>query len=326
MPESSGSFSDLVLLGRRILEKEARALAGLVTTLDETFAQACQMLFECRGTLLLTGMGKSGIVARKWASTFSSTGTRAYFINPAEAPHGDMGIIHSGDVLIALSYSGETEELTHVLRHAKQEGVPCIAITGNAKSLLATQASVVLSVALSEEACPLGLAPTTSTTLMMALGDAMAMTLMQMHGFTERDFARLHPGGALGRQHWLRVSELMHRGASLPVVKADDAFERVLSEMTRKCLGLAIVMDGDTLLGVITDGDLRRGFQGKRIHPGTLASELMTNAPRTIPIGALASEAREMMERHSIQQLLVTDQKRVAGVIHLYDLLRAKVV
>lgn len=322
---------DLVLSGRRTLEKEAQALHALVDRIDARFAEACEMIFACRGTLVLTGMGKSGLVARKWASTLSGTGTAAYYLNPAEASHGDLGILRSEDILVALSASGETEELAHVLRHANETGVKSIGVTGNAQSSLARQVSLVLSVELPPEACPLGLAPTTSTTVMMALGDAVAVTLMEMRGFTEKDFARLHPGGSLGRKLWLRVGELMHEGEAIPVIRPDDTLDRVLVEMTRKCLGLAIVMEGAAVLGVVTDGDLRRFFQARegaaRSHATTLASDIMTRHPRTISRDALAVEAREMMEKNRIHQLLVTGAAgELVGVVHLHDLLRARVL
>jgi arabinose-5-phosphate isomerase len=310
-----------------VVEKEAKALASLVDSIDESFARACEVIFNCRGAVLLTGMGKSGLVARKWFATFLGTGTKAYFLNPAEASHGDLGLVRPEDVLIALSYSGETEELGYVLRHARECGVNSIGVTGNPASSLARQVSLVLPVRLSEEACPLGLAPTTSTTMMMALGDALAVTLMQMRGFTEQDFARLHPGGSIGRRLWLRVEELMHKEDAIPRVGPGDKWEDVLVEMTRKCLGLAVVMEGERVLGVITDGDLRRCFQAKRVTSKSIAEELMTRHPKTIPSSALAVQAAELMEKTSINHLLVVDgPHRLAGVLHLQDLLRAKVL
>jgi arabinose-5-phosphate isomerase len=319
--------NDLVLLGRRTIEKEAHALSAFVDTLDESFARACDLIYGCQGTVLLSGMGKSGLVARKWAATFSGTGTKAYFVNPAEASHGDLGLVRPEDVLIALSYSGETEELSYVLRHAQDCRVPRIAVTGRRLSSVARQAEVVLSVELSEEACPLNLAPTTSTTLMMALGDALAITLMQMRGFTEQDFARLHPGGSLGRRLWLRVEELMHGGPAIPRVAPGAVLEEVLVEMTRKCLGLAVVMDDARILGVITDGDLRRCFQKNKVSSLSRAEELMTGSPKTIPSRALAVEAGAIMEKTSINHLLVLDDREeLAGILHLQDLLRAKVI
>lgn len=323
-------LSDLLLLGRRTIEVEAKALTELAATLNENFVSATDVLFSCRGTVILTGMGKSGLVARKWASTFSSTGTKAYFLNPAEAPHGDLGILRKEDILIALSFSGETEELSYVLRHAEDEQLFILAVTGNPDSTLAKRANLVLSVALSEEACPLGLAPTTSSTLMMALGDALAVTLMQRRNFTERDFAKLHPGGALGRRLWLRVENLMHRDGALPLIAPDDALESVLLEMTRKRLGLAVVVLDSKVMGVVTDGDLRRFFQENGQNRKNLldfqAKDVMTCNPKSIGRQALAVEAREKMEQSAIQHLLVLDSEKLVGVIHLQDLLRAKVL
>ncbi len=319
--------SDLLLIGRRAIEKEGQALSALAPTLGDSFVKACELIFACKGTVLMTGMGKSGLVARKWASTFSSTGTKAYFINPAEAPHGDLGILHGDDLVVALSYSGETEELGYVLRHAKELGIPTIGVTGSPESSLARQTSLLLSVQVSEEACPLGLAPTTSTTLMMALGDALAVTLIQMRGFTENDFARLHPGGSLGRKLWLRVDSLMHAGTAIPKVDPQGSFAQVLMEMTQKRLGLTVVMEGEEIRGIITDGDLRRYFQRKGGNTQSVAGDLMTTHPKTISVKALAVEAREVMENNKIHQLLVVDsQGKLVGVIHLQDLLRAKVL
>jgi arabinose-5-phosphate isomerase len=318
---------DLVAIGRETIRREAQALAALVDSIDDSFSRAARLLFECRGTVILTGMGKSGLVARKWAATFASTGTKAYFLDAAEASHGDLGLVHPDDVLVALSMSGETEELGVVLRHARETGVRAVGVTGNRSSSLARQTEVLLCVLPSAEACPLGLAPTTSTTLMMAIGDALAAALMTLRGFTERDFARLHPGGTLGRRLWLRVAELMHSGTALPLVKPDDPLEHLLLEMTRKRLGLAVVMDGTAVAGVITDGDLRRHFQRAAVDRGSHARDLMTRDPKRIPSGALAIEAREAMERFKIQQLLVVDESdRLVGVVHFQDLLRAKVM
>lgn len=326
-PETPMTGNDLVLLGRRTIQKEAEALASFVHQIDEDFSKACEMILQCQGTVLLTGMGKSGLVARKWSSTFSGTGTKSYFINPAEASHGDLGIVRSGDVLIALSNSGETEELSYVLRYVKELGIPLIAVTGNPESSLAKRSSLILSVHLSEEACPLGLSPTTSTTLMMALGDAIAVTLMQMRGFTEADFARLHPGGSLGRRLWLRVGELMHRGSEIPRNHPQDKIEKVLLEMTQKCLGMSVVVDGETIVGVVTDGDLRRYFQTHSFNPEATASDLMTKNPKRISSQSLALEARELMEKSSIHNLIIVDEyDKLQGVLHIHDLMRKKVM
>lgn len=320
-------MDDLLLSGKQTIRKEADALGVFSETLTPVFSDACRKIFECKGTVLLTGMGKSGLVARKWASTFLSTGTRSYFINPAEASHGDLGIVHREDILIALSHSGETDELNSILRFARENTIPIIGVTSNVNSSLAKQSSLILSVHLSAEACPLGLAPTTSTTLMMALGDAITVTLMQMRGFTEKDFARLHPGGSLGRKLWLRVTELMHEGSALPVVSPIDKVENVLVEMTQKRLGCTVVVDSGEILGIITDGDLRRLFQRGKLNSELRADQMMTKNPKRIESTALADEAREVMEKNMIQQLLVVDKAgKLHGIIHLHDLFRKKIV
>lgn len=319
--------SDLVLTGRRTLKQEAEALASMVDTLDETFGQTCELLFACKGAVVLTGMGKSGLVARKWASTFLSTGTKAYFLNPAEASHGDLGLLRAEDVLVALSLSGETQELRPVLNFARDSAVASVAVTQNPQSSMAEQATIVLPVQVREEACPLGLAPTTSTTLMMALGDAVAITLMQMRGFSEKDFARFHPGGSLGRRLWLRVGELMHTGEKVARVAPNTGIQDVLLEMTRKCLGLAVVMEGDQVRGIITDGDLRRAFQNRGFQAELCAEDILTTNPKRIRQSSLAADAADIMAQNSIQQLLIDDENGCfVGVVHLYDLLRAKVV
>jgi len=319
--------NDIVLMGRKVLEREARALSAFVSELDAQFSTACEKIIQCKGTVLLTGIGKSGLVARKWSSTFASTGTKSYFINPAEASHGDLGIMHSEDLLIALSYSGETEELSSILRHACETGVYRIGVSGNKESSLARQCDITLSVKTTEEVCPLNLAPTTSTTLMMALGDALAVVLMQLRGFTEKDFARLHPGGSLGRRLWLRVKDLMHSGNSIPKVNLSDSWQSVLLTMTEKRLGLAVVMKEQEVLGVITDGDLRRFLQSGKFKDTALAADFMTRDPKFILEDALVVEARELVEKNSVQQLLVKDSnEKLTGVVHVYDLLKKKVL
>ncbi len=322
----NSEFSDWLIVGRRTIEKESTALAELALNLGAPFVDSAQRIHRCQGTVLLTGMGKSGLVARKWSSTFSSTGTKSYFINPAEAPHGDLGIVHSNDLLIALSNSGETEELGVILRHAHESKIPTIGVTSIATSSLARQVDLVLPVLIREEADPLNLLPTTSTTLMMALGDALAIVLMQMRGWTEKNFARLHPGGTLGRRLWLRVDQLMHSGDALPIVATDTDFNTVLLVMTEKRLGLAIVMKNEIVAGIVTDGDLRRFFQKSRRNAGVVAADLMTTQPKSIAVEALAVEARGLMENNKIQHLLVMQDSKLVGVLHLQDLLKAKVV
>lgn len=319
--------SEIISLGKKALKREAAALSSFVDSIDSGFVLACEKILGCEGTILLTGIGKSGLIARKWASTFASTGTKAYFINPAEASHGDLGILHPTDLLISLSYSGETEELGTIVRHAKESGVYRIAVTGNKESSLAKQSNLSLSVYTSEEVCPLNLAPTTSTTLMVALGDAIAVTLMQLRGFTERDFARLHPGGSLGQRLWLKVKDLMHSGESIPKVNPEDHWQNVLLTMTEKRLGLAVVIEQDRVLGVITDGDLRRFIQSGKMDERARAREIMTTQPKFVSENSLVVDAREIVEQNSVQQLLVQDDDgRLTGVIHVYDLLKKKVL
>lgn len=317
---------DPLALGRQTLQKEAQALAGFVSTLDQSFVRACEMVLNCSGTVLMTGMGKSGLVARKWAATLAGTGTKSHYINPAEARHGDLGMVRPGDLLVALSFSGETEELGPILNFSRETGVPSIGITRNLSSSVARQTSLALSVDIPEEACPLGLAPTTSTTIMMALGDAIAVTVMQMRGFSERDFARLHPGGSLGRRLWLRVRELMHDEKAIPAVAPESDLKHVLITMTEKRLGLAVVIEDGKILGIITDGDLRRHFQKNSFSETATAAQMMTAHPQTIDAEALAVEARERLESLKIQHLLVLSQDKLVGIVHLHDLLRAKVV
>ncbi len=325
--------SDWLLSARRTLQKEIASIGEMEKRLGNDFATACEKILSCQGTVVLTGMGKSGLIARKWMATFSSTGTTSYFLNPAEAAHGDLGILRAGDLLIALSFSGETEELANVIRYARETQTFVIGVTGNSTSSLAKESNLVLSVAISEEACPLNLAPTASTICMMALGDALAVALMERREFTEKDFARLHPGGSLGRRLWLRVKELMHREEALPLVAPETPFTEVLMEMTRKRLGLAIVSEHGQVLGIVTDGDVRRHFQHLSADSvKSKARDMMTTNPKSIGESALAVDAREVMEKNRIQHLLVysestpADAPRLLGVVHLQDLLRAKVV
>lgn len=321
------SPNDIILMGKNAIEKEAEALQALSQSLSSYFSEACKKILDCKGTVLLTGMGKSGLIARKWASTLASTGTKAYFINPAEASHGDLGIMHEKDLLVALSYSGETEELSSILRHANDLNVFRIAVTGREGSSLAQQSDLTLLAQAPEEVCPLNLAPTTSTTLMMALGDALAVTLMQLRGFSEKDFARLHPGGSLGRRLWLKVKDLMQGKEAIPTISPKSNWETVLLTMTEKRLGLGVVLENGKVLGVITDGDLRRFLQSGKKRETITAEELMTTHPKFISENALAVEAREMIEKHSVQQLLVQDERgNLSGVLHVYDLLKKKVL
>lgn len=313
---------------RRVLEVETSALAALRARLDDRFARALDLLLGCRGKVVVTGVGKSGIVCRKIAATLASTGTPAFFLHAGEGSHGDLGTLVRGDVLIAVSNSGETQEVLSLLPAARRLGLPLIAVTGGPDSTLGRAADVVLDVSVPEEACPLNLAPTASTTVTMALGDALAIALLEERGFSMEDFAQLHPAGALARR-LLRVEDVMHRGAGVPLVPAGAALKETLVEITSKRLGVTGVVDaGGELVGVVTDGDLRRGLERAADIRTLTAHDLMTTSPKTIGGGALAAEAIAVMERHAITSLfiLADGSRRPLGVIHLHDLLRAGVV
>jgi arabinose-5-phosphate isomerase len=312
---------------RRVLEIESRALVDVGRRLDGSFARAVELLLACRGKVIVSGVGKSGLVCRKIAATFSSTGTPAFFLHAVEGGHGDLGTLVRGDLLLAVSNSGETE-VVHLLPVARRFAIPVIAMCGNLDSTLARRADVVLDVSVPEEACPLGLAPTASTTVQMALGDALAIALLEERGFSADDFALLHPAGALGRR-LLRVEDVMHRGAEIPVVPEDASLEDTVVEMSSKRLGVTGVVDAaGELVGVVTDGDLRRGLERTRDGRALRARDLMSRSPRTIAAGALAGEAVALMERSGpITSLFIVDDSRApVGVVHLHDLLRAGVV
>lgn len=314
---------------RRVLRVESDAVRSLAERLDGEFLRAVDLILETRGKVIVCGMGKSGIICQKIASTLSSTGTPAFFLHPAEGVHGDLGMISRDDIMVAVSNSGETEELTKIIPAVKRAGVKMIAMTGGAKSTLARYADVVLDVGVKEEACSLGLSPTASTTAALAMGDALAVTLLERRGFKAEDFAELHPAGSLGRK-LMKVSELMHTGEQMPMVNADTPMKEAILEMTRKRLGVTGVFDGGRLAGVITDGDLRRAMEkGEKGGPvmEKTAGELMTRDPKTITEDSLAETALRIMEEHSITSLFVTGEGgRTAGVVHMHDLLRAGVV
>ena len=318
-------MADLAL-ARKVLETEAAAILALVRRLDGRFDAAVQLLRHCAGRVIVTGMGKSGIICRKIAATLTSTGTAAFFLHPAEAFHGDLGVIQGNDVVIALSYSGETEEILRLLETIRRLGATLIAITGFPSSSLAQAADVALDCSVAEEACPMNLAPTASTTAALAIGDALAMTLLVEKGFKPEDFANLHPGGKLGKR-LMRVESLMHGGKQCPTVRADTRMHDVIYEMSSKGLGMTCVLDGgDALLGIITDGDLRRHMDRA---PGILeltAADVMTRAPVSIPPTTLATEALNIMEQRKITSIPVVDgdTRRVAGVVHLHDLWRTE--
>ena len=314
-------------LARRVLQTEAAAILALIDRLDDRFTQAVRLLLACRGRVIVTGMGKSGIVCRKIAATLSSTGTSAFFLHPAEAVHGDLGVLQSSDVVLALSYSGETEELVRLLETIKRLGATLIAMTGKAHSTLATAADVWLDAGVSEEACPMNLVPTASTTAALALGDALAMTLLVARGFQEQDFASLHPGGKLGKR-LMRVASLMHSGDDMPQVRLEAPLPDVLYEISRKGLGMTCVLDADDrLAGIITDGDLRRHMSTDRRLLDRLAADVMTRNPVTLSRDVLAAQALNILESRKITALVVVDAEGVAeGVLHLHDLWRTQMI
>jgi arabinose-5-phosphate isomerase len=307
---------------KRVLRIEAEAIAGLIERLDERFERAVELLFGCKGRVVVTGMGKSGLIGRKIAATFASTGTPSVFLHAAEALHGDLGMLMSDDVLVAISYGGETEELLELLETVKRLGLRLVTLTANARSTLATASDVTLDIGVKEEACSLNLAPTASTAAALAMGDALAVALLDRRGFREEDFAALHPGGRLGKK-LQRVESLMHSGDDLPRVAPSARMPDVIYEMSRKGLGLtAVVENGGKLLGLITDGDLRRlMLKRKKETLDLTAAECMTKNPVTIPRTELAAAALRLMEERKITSVLVTDgDGRLEGVVHIHDL------
>lgn len=309
--------------GKRVLEIEARAISALVDRLDQRFTDAVAVLARCEGKVVVTGMGKSGLIGQKIAATLASTGSPAFFLHPAEAIHGDLGMVTRGDTLLAISNSGETEEVVKLLPVLKRLNIPVVAMTGKLHSTLAKHSDVVLDVSVAEEACPLGLAPTASTTATLAMGDALAIALLEHRGFKAEDFALVHPGGTLGRRLLLKVSDVMHQGAAVPKVKATAPAREAILQMTGKQLGMTTVVNrAGRLVGVITDGDLRRALeQGKDLRKAK-AADLGTKSPKSIGPDTLATAALELMERHSITSLVVLDGQTIRGVVHLHDLLK----
>jgi len=314
---------------REVLDVEASGILSLRDQLDESFVRAVELLFGCKGKVVVTGLGKSGLICRKIAATLSSTGTPSFFLHAGDGIHGDLGMMMKGDVVVAVSNSGETEELLKLLPIIKRLGLKLIAMTGNPNSALAQAADVSLNVIVKEEACSLGLSPTASTTAVLAMGDALAVVLLRERNFKEEDYALRHPGGILGRRLLLHVEDLMHRGEELPLVGQDSPMKETLLEITSKRLGVTGVTDNrGQLVGVITDGDLRRGLDNKGNIFRLKAKDLMTKNPKTAPADELASRALALMERHSITSLFIQQNgaKRPAGVIHIHDLLKAGIV
>ena len=331
-PESVEKFSNdaaWIASGRKVLHIERNALQSLETRLDGTFAEACRRLMACKGRVVCTGMGKSGHIANKIAATLASTGTPAFYVHPGEASHGDLGMILDTDVVLALSNSGESDEINLIMPVLKRQGNVIISLTGKPESRLAQFSDVHLDVSVPEEACPLGLAPTSSTTVSLALGDALAVALLEARGFNSEDFARSHPAGSLGRRLLVRIEDLMHAGDALPRVALSANITDALLEMSQKGLGMTAIVQGDgSLAGVFTDGDLRRALQkGPLDFSATPVTALMATQPKTVNQSHLAVEAAQLLERHQINGLLVVDDAgRLVGALNLHDLLRARVL
>jgi arabinose-5-phosphate isomerase len=314
--------------GRRVIENEAAAVLSLAERIDDRFATACELMLSCHGRVVVTGMGKSGHIGGKIAATLASTGTPSFFVHPGEAGHGDLGMITRDDLLLALSHSGDSSEILTILPMLKRLGVPLVALTGNVESALGRQADVALDTSIKEEACPLGLAPTSSTTVALALGDALAVALLEARGFSREDFAFSHPSGSLGRKLLIRVRDIMHAGADVPCVDADVAIRDALLEMTAKKLGMTAVTDEEgLLLGIFTDGDLRRLLERSIDIHTTLIRDVIRGGCATVHPDALATESVRIMEERRINALLVIDdQERLVGALNMHDLLKAGVV
>lgn len=323
--KSQAAHKDLVELGKSVVEIEGRTVSSLVNRIDENFAKACQLLLDCTGRVVVIGMGKSGHIGGKIAATMASTGTPAFFVHPSEAKHGDMGMITTKDVIIAISNSGETDELISLLPLIKRLNIPLISLTGNQRSTLAKQSTVNLDVTVSEEACPFNLAPTSSTTATLVMGDALAITLLQAKNFTAEDYAFYHPGGSLGKRLLLRIEDMMRIAGSVPKVREDATVKDALCEMTEKNLGMTCVVNAEgELIGVFTDGDLRRTLNSEQNLRITAIKEVMTPKCKTIAPDTLAADALVMMETHKIWSLVVVDDNnRLLGIAHMHDLLNA---
>lgn len=318
----------LIEAGRRVLKIESESVAGMIDRIDENFAGVVERLNECLGHVVVTGMGKSGLIGSKIASTFSSIGLPAVFLHAAEASHGDIGIISRNDIILALSNSGETEEIVKLLPTLGRIKCTLVALTGNPESTLALRSDFVLHTGVREEACSLGLVPTSSTTATLAMGDALAMALLELRGFRAEDFAQNHPGGSLGRKLLTTVGDLMRRGGEVPRVGTEAGISDVLREMSQKCLGTTLVVDAaGALLGIITDGDLRRTIEKKKDILAARAGDLMSPNPKTVHEDSMATQAVQLMEEHAITSLVVSeDGKTIDGIIHLQDLLKAGIV
>lgn len=315
-------------VGKDVIHSEIQAIQALIPRIGEDFSKACQLMLACEGRIVVLGMGKSGHIGRKIAATLASTGAPSFFVHPGEASHGDMGMITHRDVALAISNSGETPELLKIVPLIKRFGVPLVAMTGNGQSTLGRAADIHLDISVKEEACSLGLAPTSSTTATLVMGDAIAIALVEARGFTSEDFAKFHPGGSLGRRLLLRAEDIMHKGDEIPLVHTSCILDEALMEITQKSLGMTAIIDNNgALAGIFTDGDLRRTLDhGHDVH-NTKINEVMTQNCITIEPKLLAAEALSIMQQNKVTSLLVIDdQKRPIGVLHMHDLLRAGVI
>jgi len=314
---------------KQVLKIESESIQALINRIDDTFVKAVNLLDKCKGRVVITGIGKSGIIGKKISATLASIGVPSIFLHAADGTHGDLGMITSNDIVIAISNSGESEEILNLLPAIKRFNVTLVSMTGNLNSTLAKKSNIVLNISVKEEACPLGLVPTASTTATMALGDALAMALLDKRGFKEEDFAVLHPSGSLGKKLLIQVDDLMHIGSNIPIINKDAPLKDVIMEISSKKLGMAIVVNqDDKVLGIITDGDLRRLMEKKEKDTfKTTAEEMMSTNPKTIEKNALAARALQIMEKHSITSLIITNgSKGPSGIIHLHDILKAGVV
>ncbi|HVE43927.1 MAG TPA: KpsF/GutQ family sugar-phosphate isomerase [Gammaproteobacteria bacterium] len=318
-------FEEICARAQAVIATEAQMISNLSSRIDQNFFSACQYLHNCTGRIIVMGMGKSGHVAKKIAATLASTGSPAFFIHPSEAKHGDMGMITQQDVILAISNSGESEEIITLLPFLKRLGTPLIALTGKPQSQLALYATVHIDISVEKEACPLGLAPTSSTTAALVMGDALAMALLDHRGFTADDFALSHPGGTLGKRLLLTVEHIMHRGEAIPIVSERATLKEALVEMTKKKLGVTtIVNEADILIGIFTDGDVRRALDNNIDIHKTIISTCMSCSPKTITQNILAADALHLLEKYKITSLVVVnDQKKLAGILHIHDILRA---
>ncbi len=329
LQKKTDSTDNALDIAKKVLKTEAEAVYALIEKLNSNFEKAVEIIYKSKGRVVVTGMGKSGLVGKKIAATMASTGTPAFFLHPAEASHGDLGMVTSDDVIIAISNSGETEEVLGLIPFLKRSNVHIISVAGNPDSTLSRLADVILNVSVKEEACPFGVVPTASTTAMMAMGDALAVALLLKRGFKEEDFAFFHPKGTIGKKLFIKVKDLMHKGDEIPKVLLETPLSKTMLEMSSKRLGHAVVLDNESrIAGIVTDGDLRRGLEkwGGRLFELT-AGEVMTRTPKTISEEELAAKALSIMENQSITALVVPDNEgRPVGIIHLHDILRQGIV